>query len=520
MSRCTARRTRDVATARRSTVARLAVAWLALGSVAHAAGPLGPNGVDIRTSHYSVDLTQTPIQAGARVTGLAGAYVAIAEGIDGDIQTPVAPAVRTLYSVDHFEMEVGLGLTLPVAVTTTDFFNTGQRRTNLSDSDKKGFLFVTPAINLAWGNFGVGLTLELQNYSLLRSTASAASTATRRDEFDAQFLVGHLQLANRFFNGQLVLGGGLRVLELDVNNPQAPSGETNLFTTVGAGVEAGVLWAPSDAPFRLGAAFRSAVSTNPDPKSRVLPNNQGDRIIGDTSDPMNAFWLPDRIDQPWDLNLGMAVQVGPRPFNQVWQDPSDRLDVAQAAIARRRAERSYRRALLLNRLKKEGGLDEASEKAIDAELDVDEAMDELHLDRVARELRQRMKFSYAGLPRPYALLALSVVLTGSLSDAVGIESFLQRVVARSGEKLVYSPRLGLETELVPGWLKLRAGTYGEPTRFTSSSARLHGTLGFDAKVFPWSAFGLFEEDTQWRITTSLDAAARYLGWGVGVGVWH
>jgi hypothetical protein len=496
------------------------VALLLLTSVtapARAGGPLRNNGDDIRTSRYGVDLTQTPIQAGARVTGLAGAYVAIAEGIDGDIQTPVAPAVRTLYSLDHFEMELGLGLTLPVAVTTTDFFNTGRQRTELADANKKGFLFVTPAINLAWGNFGVGVTLELQNYSLLRS---APSTAARQDEFDAQFLVGHLQLANRFFGGQLVLGGGLRVLELDVDNPRAPEGETNLFTTVGVGVEAGALWAPADEPFRLGAAFRSAVSTKPDAQSRVLPNNAGDRIIGDASDPMNAFWLPDRVDQPWDLNVGLAVQVGPRPFNEPWADPSDRLEVARRAVARRQAERAYRRALLEHRLRAEGDAGAVTEAALDAELDNDEAMDELHLERVARETREQMKLAYARLPRPYVLLAISLVLTGSLQDDVGIESFLQRVVGRSGENLVYSPRLGLETELVPGWLKLRAGTYGEPTRFASSTARLHGTLGFDAKVFPWSAFGLFEEDTQWRITTSLDAAARYLGWGVGIGVWH
>jgi len=510
-----ARRGRSCAAARSGCA--LAVLVAAAPGAANAAGALGPNGSAIRTSRYGVDLTQTPILAGARVTGLAGAYVAIAEGIDGDIQTPVAPAVRTLYSVDHFDFELGLGLTLPVAVTTTDFFNTGHQHTQLANSDQRGFLFVTPAINLAWGDFGVGLTLELQNYSLLRSGATAT---TRRDAFDAQFLVGHLQAANRFFGGQLVLGGGIRVLELDVNNPNAPSGESNLFTTVGLGVEAGALWAPTGEPFRLGAAFRSAVTTTPDPQSRILPNSEGDRIIGSASDPVNSFWLPDRIEQPWDLNVGMAVQIGPRPFNAPWTDPEDRIDVARRAIERRSAERRYQRALLSRRLAAEGALDAAAEGALDAERDNEEAVDELHVARIEHELRTRMKLAYARLPRPYALLSVSLVLTGALNDAVGIESFLQRVVARSGEKVVYSPRLGLETEVIPGWVKLRAGTYSEPTRFETSAPRLHGTVGFDAKVIPWSAFGLFDEDTEWRITTSLDAAARYLGWGVGVGVWH
>src|SRR5262249_1091993 len=150
---------------------------------------------------------------------LAGAYVAIAEDIDGDIQTPVAPAVRLPYSVDHFEFALGLGLTLPATLTTTDFFNTGARNTQPSDPNQRGVLFVPPALNLAFGNFGVGVTLELQNYNFARAQPTPSA---RPDEFSAQFLVAHLQAANRFFDGQLVLGAGVRLLELDVSNPQAP----------------------------------------------------------------------------------------------------------------------------------------------------------------------------------------------------------------------------------------------------------------------------------------------------------
>ena len=86
----------------------------------------------------------------------------------------------------------------------------------------------------------------------------------------------------------------------------------------------------------------------------------------------------------------------------------------------------------------------------------------------------------------------------------------------------FSPRLGIESEVVPEWLKLRGGTYVEPTRFSheDARARLHGTLGFDLKVFPWTVFGLFHEGTEWRVGGSLDAAVRYLGWGVSIGVWH
>jgi hypothetical protein len=66
---------------------------------------------------------------------------------------------------------------------------------------------------------------------------------------------------------------------------------------------------------------------------------------------------------------------------------------------------------------------------------------------------------------------------------------------------------------------VRAGTYYEPTRFNHSSARLHGTAGFDQKLFPWTVFGLFDEGTWWRAGGCIDYARDYLGWGVTVGVW-
>ena len=76
--------------------------------------------------------------------------------------------------------------------------------------------------------------------------------------------------------------------------------------------------------------------------------------------------------------------------------------------------------------------------------------------------------------------------------------------------------------MVPNWLRLRAGTYGEPTRFESRGAksRLHGTLGFDQKLFPWTVFGIFDDGTEWKLSAALDGARHYLGWGVSVGLWR
>src|SRR4051812_40891536 len=126
---------------------------------ARAGGLIGANGQPIKTSEYSLDLFQGPLFAGSRVTSLGGAYVAIAEDVDGDLQNPAAPAVRPFFSYTHFDYWLGLGLTFPTGLTNIDFFNSGSDTGFRGRSDAP--IFVTPALNLQWGTFGVGFTAEL-----------------------------------------------------------------------------------------------------------------------------------------------------------------------------------------------------------------------------------------------------------------------------------------------------------------------------------------------------------------------
>lgn len=127
---------------------------------------------------------------------------------------------------------------------------------------------------------------------------------------------------------------------------------------------------------------------------------------------------------------------------------------------------------------------------------------------------------YRRLPRRKVLLTSSLLLSGPVNNAIGVEAFLAQRVERSGQKATVTPRVGVEFEPVEGWLQLRAGSYLEPSRYQGKSSRLHGTAGLEARVFPWSVFGLLEEDTWWRISGFVDTSARYLGWGLSVGLWH
>jgi len=113
-------------------------------------------------------------------------------------------------------------------------------------------------------------------------------------------------------------------------------------------------------------------------------------------------------------------------------------------------------------------------------------------------------------------------VSGPVKNAVGVESFLQRVVDHSGDRVVASPHLGVESEVVPNWLKLRAGLYGEPTRFSNNRAgpRMHTTVGFESKLFGWSVFGIWDKDAQWRVQASVDSSQRYFAWSASIGIWH
>ncbi len=231
--------------------------------------------------------------------------------------------------------------------------------------------------------------------------------------------------------------------------------------------------------------------------------------------------MPSQVALPWDVNVGLAVQLG-RPFNPRWIDPAEALAQLDRFVEYRKRERARNRRARIRRAMAAGSTEGAATQAVDAEIEGEETLDAIHLDRAERALRLHLKDRYKALQRFYVLISSSLLITGPVENAVGVESFLQGRVQRSGEKVTFSPRLGVESEVVPGWLTLRAGTYGEPTRFdrAGARARLHGTTGLDLKLFPWTVFGLFDDGTHWRVSGALDAARRYFSWGVSIGVWH
>jgi len=465
---------------------------------AAAGGALGPNGSEIQTSNYALDLFHGPVFAGTRVTGLGGAYVAIAEDVDGDLQNPAAPAVRPFFSFTQFDYWLGFGITFPATLSGVDFFNSGTK-TNLTNTPD-AFVFFTPAVNLQWGEFGLGLTLEMQQYELTGPPPGGSIRVT--------IPTTHLQLARGIDHNQLVIGVGARVVSMSVAGPDAGSA----FSSGGIGLEFGGVYKPENLPLRLGVAVRTPVETRASYRDGTLPDENGDLVVQTQSGPA---YLPKIVAVPWDFNFGFAVQLGKRPLNPPWRIVSELTERQTLQHRLRELDREDEMQGAL-RLARSAGDRERIEQRFAGE----QAADDRRFADEQLSARREIERQHLVMNRFYLQFSGSMLISGSVDAAVGIESLLTQKVNRSGQRVVSSPRVGVECGIVPEWLKLRAGSYLEPTRFETSDMRVHGTAGIDIKLFRWNVFGAWPDDYMWRLGLAGDASTRYYTFGFSLGGWY
>jgi hypothetical protein len=481
-----------------------ALALLTWAGRADAGGPVGENGTAITTSNYALDLFHGPVFAGSRVTGLAGSYVAIAEDVDGDLQNPAAPAVRPFFSYSYFDYWIGLGLTFPTSLKDTDFFNSGSK-TNIVNSPDS-FVFFTPALNLQWGEFGVGVNVETQHYAL-----SAPSTAeSSSSSISATIPTTHLQIAHGFAHNQIVVGVGARLVSMSVSESR---GDQALFTSSGSGLEVGAVYKPANIPLRLGLSFRSAIRTQPSYSSGLLPDENGDLIITDSSG--SQKYLPNSVAFPWDVNFGFAVQLGRRPFNPPWRTITEVVERESLTHRVREIDREERRLKEIR-----GAKTQEEKRAIEQAFEREQKEDDRQLEDATERARRRIEAGLAVMNRFYVQISASMLVSGPVADAVGVESLVTQVVNRSGMYTVLSPRVGVESGVIPESLRVRLGSYIEPTRFEGSEARVHGTAGLDIKLIRWNVFGAWPDDYMWRLGLGLDVARQYQTWGFTIGGWY
>jgi hypothetical protein len=90
-------------------------------------------------------------------------------------------------------------------------------------------------------------------------------------------------------------------------------------------------------------------------------------------------------------------------------------------------------------------------------------------------------------------------------DAQSVKSFLTQTAQPVGQKTIVTLHTGLEAEAVPKFLRLRVGTYREPSRYDGISARQHITCGFEARVTKFNVW----DHRPLSISYAFDAAKRY-----------
>ena len=486
----------------------IAVAAVVLGleGVAVAAGPLGDNGQKIATSHYGIDLFQGPIYAGSRVTAMGGAYVAVAWDVDGMLQNPAAPAVRPFFSVTDFDYWLGFGLTFPGSFDDMDFYNSGSKSEDAASSGKS-FVVATPAAMVQFGSFGFGASLELQNYQLGESSSDGQTS-----HLALAFNVAHLQAAYAFDRGALVLGVGTRILFMDAATRTPGESREKPMRSFGTGLELGALWKPTGQIFSLGAAFRSGITTVPTFSDTAALNVAGD-VVFETE--TAEFYLPREAILPWDLNLGVAIELGVNPENRPWVSDRSLAQREELSVQLRMLERQAARDWELSSAQtpEESG-------RINARYDALLKEDLAEIEEAREAAYWRIQRYMAEAPFGHAMVSASVLLTGAVDNAVGLESFLAQEVNRSGQHTAVSLRLGAEMGLIPNFMRVRAGTYLEPTRFETSTPRPHYTGGFDVRVGRWNVFGLWPDDYQWRLAVGADVARDYFTLGVTIAGWY
>jgi hypothetical protein len=114
------------------------------------------------------------------------------------------------------------------------------------------------------------------------------------------------------------------------------------------------------------------------------------------------------------------------------------------------------------------------------------------------------------------LVAADLLWTAKSINAVGVESVLAQRIQPVGTQDTVSVRLGSELEVMPGRLRLRLGTYYEPSNYEGVSSRTHLTGGFEVRMFHTSLFGEYD----WGLTGTVDSARDYLNVLVALGFWY
>ncbi|MCK5799405.1 MAG: hypothetical protein KAI47_19575 [Deltaproteobacteria bacterium] len=458
---------------------------------------------------YALDLHQGAVLGSTRVIGLGGAYVAIADGSEGIRQNPAAAVNRTYFGNAHFNWTWHVDF-----VFGSTFGSLNLDLDNNGHASKADAFLLTAGLAFQYGNFGVGISLNWHQFDL--GTIGNAGVS-----YLASLLDAHLAAGYAFFDHQLIVSGAFRAGSLSLALSDH-GGEDSLFDISVIGVEAGVLFRPRRWPLRFGATFSVAFDRTQD-------------TTCDTNCP-TGFFLPNRVTLPWELRLGVAYRLGVGRFNPL---PAFIQKAQKQAENRTRARREVKR----ERAKTErADHTHAGAQPLEgpARTPVTPAQTKHPMTAKATQptshpishpgastttrpapspprtspLRVDLDRDYRG--GRYFLISSELVIIGPSKNATGPNGFADQVHENVGENVVVSIHIGAETEVWRRRLRLRLGSYWEPSRYQDRWGRIHGTASILLRLFDFSLWG--HHALSWA--PCVDVASNYLNISFLVSFWH
>lgn len=420
----------------------------------------------LTTNHYNIDLFTSPVLGPGRIVGMSGAHIAIATGIDGAAYNPAGYAERGEMEIDFFALDLTGGIWFGGLFRSNDFDNTGRKGIKSTDT-----LQLTGGMRMQFASYGMGTSALVRLYTL-NGTGDSGKT-----ELSVVTLRGGGGYS--FLDGGVVIGAGLVMTSLDLS-----SKGKSLVAFRGFGAEVGALIRPKHKRYRVGATFRSAIDSRPDNQD-MEEEQSGLRTA-------QGFVLPSGVHVPWEVGVGFAYQFLERRSNVPWRNTR----TLRSDLQRQIASGSYQPP---------PDYGEEPYAVLPPELDkaVDAAVDNY------REGERRLRRHQ---PRRYILLAVDFLIYGKTPRGQSMSGFLRQEQERSGDHIAVGLRVGAESEVWQDRMKVRLGSYLEPSRTNAKNYRIHGTLGLDARLFDfwsWSA----------GITATVDVARSYFNWGLGLGLW-
>jgi hypothetical protein len=228
---------------------------------------------------FAVEVHRGLVIGPAKVVGMGGAYVSIAEGAGAMGLNPAAAAARALYNSDqYFDWDWSLD-----GNTSLGALDLENNRLGQASGHDAGVALA--ALSFQLGAFGLGATIS--------------GITLRLDELDVVHSELAISTGLNLLQGQLVLGGQLLLATTNIEIDQQPA-----FSQLGLGVAVGGLARPTGEPFSFGFYFRP----------RMELGSLDDVPAGA---PFGRVQAPPQFRVPAQLVVGMSYALGDRALNRV-----------------------------------------------------------------------------------------------------------------------------------------------------------------------------------------------------------